>query len=481
MTSPEPHGPVDLLVRHGCLVLMDDAGTIVTDGAVAVRDGEIVAVGEDATLAGLSATTVIDAGGAPVHPGLVEAHLHCSYQLFRSAVPDQLAEEDVFRTVESAFYNAVDDEDEHASTLLAALEMIRHGTTAFLEPGTVLEVDAAAAAVRQVGIRGVLADSFLWDEPSGLAMGRTSSPARNESVIERAPSDRSSVRAKMGGAVRRYADDDVVSGHVAVLGLGTASEELMVEAKRIAAASASVLNFHHAYSPADLSRDRERFGADPITRLAERGVVDGMTTMAHVNTVSDADFATLVRTGATVAWAPGASMMWGHGSTLDGAHARLHREGGSVALGSDSPNWSNGLDLFRQADLAAMSARERYRDRGALMAEDVLHMATRGGARALGMGERIGSIEPGKRADLVIHTLRRPELVPLTDVVRNLVHSAGSRTVDTVIVNGVVVLRDGEFTSIDEASIVAHAAERSRRLLDRMGYVVPRNLSRRSG
>lgn len=479
MSEPEP---ADLVVRHGHVVTMDDAGTVIPDGAVAVRDGEILAVGPDASIAArYAAPEVVDAGGAPVHPGLVEAHLHCSYQLFRGALPDHLREEDAFREFEGHFYRTVDDEDEHLSTVLAGLELLRHGTTAFLEPGTVLEVDAAVRGAELTGIRAVLADSFIWDDPEGLAMGKTSHPERNTSMIPRAASDRASVRARLGRILPRNADPRaLVTGHVAVLGLGTASTELLLEAKRVADAAGVVLNFHQSYSPSDTARDRERLGAHPIVALRDLGVVDSRTTMAHVNHVTDEEFAVLVETGAAVAWAPAASMMWGHGSTIDGRHAELHRAGGTVALGSDSPNWSNVLDTFRQASLAVLTAREAHRDRGYLVAEDGLWMATRGGARALGLEDRIGRLAPGYRADLVVHTLARPELLPLTDPVRNLVYSAGSSTVDTVVVDGRVVLRHGEFPHLDERQLLARAGERSARLLDRMGYRVGPNRMERA-
>lgn len=468
---------VDLLVRHGHVITMDDAGTIHPHGAVAIADGAIVAVGPDAEIAAhYTAAETIDAGGAPVHPGLVDAHLHCSYQLFRGALPDQLREEDAFREFEGHFYRNVDDGDEELSALMASLELLRHGTTAFLEPGTVLEVDAAARGIETAGIRAVLADSFIWDDPEGLAMGKNSTPERNTSMIPRAPSDRASVRERLGRILARNdAPRALVTGHIAVLGLGTASTELMVEAKQVANRAGVVLNFHQSYSPGDTARDHERLGADPIAALRDLGVVDHRTTMAHVNHITDAEFAALVETGASVAWAPAASMMWGHGSTIDGRHAELHRSGGSVALGSDSPNWSNSLDTFRQAQLGVLTARERHRDRGYLVAEDGLRMATRAGARALGLEDRIGALTPGRRADVVIHTLDRPELLPLTDTVRNLVYSAGSSTVDTVLVDGRVVLRHGRFEHLDEREILARAGERSVKLLGRMGYRVGPN------
>ena len=167
-----------------------------------------------------------------------------------------------------------------------------------------------------------------------------------------------------------------------------------------------------------------RYGTDPLLHLAAIGVLDRNTTLAHANHLTDAECEVLLECGASLAWAPAASMLWGHGGTLHGRHAELWRRGGNIGLGSDSANWSNDFDLFRQANLAVLTARDAHEERTYLLAEDVLRMATRGGARATGLETEIGSLEVGKRADLVIHTLDRPEMRPVTDMLRNLVYAA---------------------------------------------------------
>lgn len=471
---------VDLIVRNGTLITMDPLQGTIEGGAVAIAAGRIVAVGtEEEVCARHRAAEVVDAGGAPVHPGLIETHLHCTYQLFRGALSDDLAEEDVWDDFESGFYSAVQDDDEHASATMACLEMIRNGTTTFLEPGTVLAPDAVAEAVSAVGMRAVLGDPFIWDMPGGLAMGKEALLPEKVNLIPRAPGNPTAARARLGAALSRNADPDaLVRGHIAVLGLGTASTELLVDAKHAAREAGVVLNFHHAYSPSDTAADRRRLGPHPIAALAELGVVDADTTMAHVNHLTEPEFAAIVATGASVSWAPAASMMWGHGSVVHGRHADLHRAGANVGLGSDSPNWSNRLDLFRQMSFAVLGSREAHGDRGYLVAEDGLEMATRAGARAAGLEGELGVLRPGMRADLVIHSLRRPELLPLTDPVRNLVYSGGSSTVDTVVIDGRVVLRGGAFVAFDEEAALARASVRSTRLLDRMGYVVRPNARR---
>jgi 5-methylthioadenosine/S-adenosylhomocysteine deaminase len=471
---------VDLLIRHGFVITMDASRRIFSDGAIAVTGRQIVEVGEDVDLVSrYIATRTIDAGGAPVHPGLIECHMHASFQTYRGVIPDHIPEDEVFDAIERVYYNTVNDEEEFLGVLLASIEMVRNGTTCFMEAGTVLEPDAAARAAQLVGIRAILGDAFIWDRPAGLAQGKETpdqGSTRVKGVIERAPRNLDEALAQLGGQVRRNSDPDaLITGHIVLLGLGTASEELLIEAKRQADVAKVVLNMHHSYSPADTAADFVRYGMDPLLHLANIGVLGRNVTLGHANHLTDAETDVLIDCGASLAWAPAASMMWGHGSTFHGRHAELWRRGANVALGSDSANWSNVFDLFRQANLALLTAREAHQDRNYLQAEDVLEMATRGGARACGMEDRIGSLERGKRADIVIHTLRRIELLPITDLLRNLMYSAGSKSVDTVIIDGKVILDRGEFEHFDEQALLAKAIEASRKMLLRMGHVVQKN------
>ena len=472
--------PADLLIRHACVLTMDDASTVIPDGAIAVRGRTISAVGPDADVsARFDAERTIDAHGAPVHPGLIETHLHASFQTFRGVVPDHLPEDETFDAIEAVFYNTVNDEEEELAVLLSSMEMIRSGSTCFMEAGTILSPDVAADAAQHVGIRALIGDCFIWDRPAGFAQGKEtpdSGPVRVRGRLERTPRNLEEALVNLGGQLRRNADPDaLVTGHVAVLGLGTASEELLIEAKRVADAAGVVLNMHHAYSPADTAADFARYGTDPLLHLAAIGVLGANVTLGHANHLTDAECEVLLELGVSLAWAPGASMMWGHGSTLHGRHAELWRRGLNISLGSDSANWSNDFDLFRQANLAMLATREARQDRAALMAEDVLAMATRGGAQAVGMADRIGTLEPGKRADIVIHTLDRPGLRPTTDMLRNLMYSGRSRTIDSVIVDGRVILEKGEFVHLDEPRLLARIDEASHALLARMGHTVEPN------
>ncbi|MFN0194052.1 MAG: amidohydrolase family protein [Aestuariivirga sp.] len=482
---------VGLIIHNGHVITMDDGSRIIVDGAIAIDGNRIVAVGDSQDiLARYRAGKMIDAKRAPIHPGFVECHLHASFQTFRSALPDQMPESQAFDTFESAFYNTVNDEEEYLAVVLASMEMIRNGTTCFLEAGTMLEPAMAARGAERVGIRAVISDAFIWDQPQGFAQGMLESGCEGcnaashaRPTLARAPQTRSEALANMGRELHRNSDPDaLVTAHVAILGLGTASEELMMEAKRRADAAGVVLNLHQSYSPADTEADRQRFGGkDPLVHLAEKGFLGRNVVFGHANHLTDAECDAILEHGPSIAWAPAASMMWGHGSSLHGRHAELFRRGANIALGSDSANWSNDFDLWRQASLAVLSARDVRGDRGYLIAEDGLFMATRGGAKACCMDHQIGSIEPGKRADIIIHTLNRPEMIPTTNMIRNLFYSSRSKSVHTVIVNGNIVLEDGRFVAINEAEMLSHINEASLALISRMGKTIESNTVRKRG
>jgi 5-methylthioadenosine/S-adenosylhomocysteine deaminase len=179
--------------------------------------------------------------------------------------------------------------------------------------------------------------------------------------------------------------------------------------------------------------------------------------------------------GASIARAPAASMRWGLGSALHGRLAELWRRGANIGLGSNSPNWSNAFDLGRKAGIAVLTARDVAMDRTHLVAEEGLLLATRAGARWAGLAHNVGSLEPGKRADIVIHTLDLPQMMPSTNMVRNLFYAARSKSVHTMIIDGKVVPEAGRFTALDEREIFRTIRAASVDLFRRMGRAVEAN------
>jgi len=189
-----------------------------------------------------------------------------------------------------------------------------------------------------------------------------------------------------------------------------------------------------------------------------------------MNILREDEVEPIVRSGMSIAWCPGASMMWAVGGTIHGRHVELYRRGVNIALGSDSSNWGTRFDLGQQGYLAVLTARERLGDRSALVAEDALAMATINGANAVGLGHRIGSLVPGMRADIVVRANDVPSAYPLTDPISQLVYSARSDSVHTVVIDGRVVLEARQPVGVDPVSVFSDVQASVRRVFDRMGY-----------
>lgn len=449
----------DLVVRNGYILSMDEHRTVYSRGAVAIDRGAIVAVGpDDEVLGRYEGTRVLDAGGAVVHPGLIDCHVHMMH-IARGAFSDRLSLEEGL-----AFYtnwwNAVEDEDEHASSLLASLELARNGVTCFVEAGTVLEPDSAAAAADAVGLRAVLGDPFLWD-CGGLS---------EAAAIQRAPVSRKRALRLLGGQLwRNKKPDSLIRGHVALYGMGTASDELQLAAKECADEHGTVLAQHQSFEAADALADDKRVGRHPLVHLAEIGVLGSNCVFSHMNFIRDDEVRPVLESGMAIAWCVTSSMMWGVGGTLHGRHAELHRQGVSVGLGSDSANSCGRFDPAQQAFLGVLTAREKRGDRGALGAEDALEMMTISAAKAIGLDSCLGSLVPGKRGDLVIRSNDLPEAKPGLDPVQAIVFSTGSKSVDTVIVDGGIVVRGGRAARVDEQAVYAAAQAASSRMIERLG------------
>jgi cytosine/adenosine deaminase-related metal-dependent hydrolase len=457
--------PVDLAIVHGYVVTVDPERRVFADGAVAIEGRDIAAVGTTAdVLARFEPKRTLDAAGGVVHPGFVECHTHVTYHLARGAWGDTISYAELGPGIECAFVNAMDDEAEYTAALLACLEMGGNGTTCFIEAGTAFSPAAVAAAAETFGMRGLVADPFLWDAeetPEGY----------NAYRLERAPASTERALRLLGSELRRNRDPDaLVRGHVAIAGMGTATDELERAAKAAADRAGTVLNQHQSYYSVDTETDDRRHGRHAILHLEELGILGPNCLFAHMNVVRDDEVDPIVRSRLSIAWCPAGSMLWGVGGAITGRHAELRRRGVNIALGSDSANWANRFDVGRQGCLAVLAAREQHRSRTILTAEDAIEMATIGGARAVGLEDRIGSLEAGKRADLVVRANDVPEAYPLTDPVAQIVYSAGAKSVHTVLIDGRVVLEARRPTRVDSSAVFRDVEAAVARIFDRMGY-----------
>lgn len=461
MAEPEA---VDTLIVNAHVLTMDEERQTYARGAIAIHDGGIVGVGpEQEVAARFSGGRRIDAAGGVVHPGFIEAHVHITQHLFRHAFSGAATWPDILSFFWGGWLPLITPEQEHASSRLACVEMVRNGTTAFLEGGTVFDNDAAAEGVTEVGMRGNLADSWVMDRGPVI---KTANGARSPLSADEAIS-------RLGSQLWRNKDPDaLVRGHVCVHGNGWVSDEVQLAAKACADENGVVCNQHQSYNQEIVTEEDALCGGTHVLKyFAEKGIMGENSTFAHMNVVRDDEFTALTDVGPAVAWCPTASMLFGVGGTMKGKHLELYKAGVSVGLGSDAPNWSGPLDVGEQGFIAMLTSCEKTGGGGAgLEAEDVLTMATRDGARALGWQDRTGSLEVGKRADIVIRRSDLPEAQPPVDPIRALVKSSRARSVRSVLIDGEIVVEDGRCVRVDEEQVFEGARAASADLLRQMDY-----------
>lgn len=448
----------DLLLRNCFLISMDAARTCHDRGAVAIKGNRIILAGdEDDVVPKVVADREIDAGGGVVHPGFIDTHVHFM-NTARGAFPDTLKTTEMMNILRR-WWDAVGEEDERAATFLNCLEMLSNGTTCFLEAGTLQFPDAAAEAAEAVGIRGVIGDPFLWDQPV--------SPGTHD--MARAPRDLDRSLRLLGGQIKRNRTDALVRGGIVLFGLGSASDELMRAAKDIADDAGVVFTQHQSFDHHDAAADEARFGRRALLHYAEHGLIGDNCTFSHMNDLS-ADEASVVRqTGVSSVWCPVTSMKLGAAAARHARHLELLRTGANVSLASDGVSSGCRYDIGLQGLAALLSSRAKADDDNPLSALDVLEMATIGGARAVGLEREIGSIEPGKYADIVIRSTDLPEAQPWSDPVQALVYSCGSKSVSKVIVNGELVWDGGRPVRVDAQEIYGLAQRSHGRMMDRLG------------
>jgi 5-methylthioadenosine/S-adenosylhomocysteine deaminase len=446
------------IVRGGLVVTMDAQHRTVRDGAVAVDGPAIVEVGSWTEMA----ARYPDAGvcgrdDAIVLPGLVNAHNHMFQVLFRTLGAD-LGFGDWLRNVVWPMSRLLGEEEAHAAALLAGLEMLRTGTTTVIDshyinlaPGV---LDAVAEAVERIGIRAVLGRASMdWSEwapipPQFLETPESAQRATGDLIAR--------WHGRAGGRIRIRPEP---------LSETSASPDMVRALHEVAIQYGTGMNMHAAEVRERVEFIRAHFGtAGTIEYLDRLGILGPDLLLAHCVWLVPEEIALLRGRGVVVVHNPVSNQFLGDGIA---PLPDLLAAGVPVSLGTDGPCSNDSLDMFGVMKAGALIHKAARRDGRVTRAETTLAMATRHGALAAGLGTVVGSIEAGKRADLAVVRLRRPELVPLFDVYAGLVYSASGAAVDTVLVNGQVVIEDGRLRTVDEDEIMRGAERLAWRLLRR--------------
>jgi cytosine/adenosine deaminase-related metal-dependent hydrolase len=422
---------------------MDENNSVHRPGSIAINGSRIAEVGADTEVRErFSAKRVIDAAGGIVHPGFIDTHLHISQHISRGF--DALLALNPSTNVNYASWKAeLRDEDEYASTLLGAVDLLKHGYTGFVDGGTAFNPDVIAGAAAEVGIRTWVTDPYVWDSSEIMDnIPRLISPtlrARAPFGLEHS--------LKILGSQLKWNDnpDGLVRGYISLYGLGTASDELQRAAWRLAR-SAKVPFVQHAGYVVGLTEWVEaRVGKPYVLHLAELGVLDGDSILAHLNVVRDPEIDAIAEAECSVIWCPSNYLFFAAREGLRGRMPELHRRGIRLTLCADTPkNCSVG-------DTGCLALHAAAESGSVLSGTDLMSMLTTNAASAFGAAD-LGSIEQGKRADLVIRR-DAPDMQPCLDPFFQVAVLARSASVKTVIVNGDVVLDSGSLTKVDEARV----------------------------
>lgn len=428
-----------LLLTASFVLTMNDRDEVFSPGAVAVREDRIVAVGPREDLqARFQARRVLEYPKGLIMPGLINAHTHAAMSLFRGLADDLPLEE----WLTSHIFPAERHLDEHLvywGTRLAVAEMLLSGTTTFCD--MYLFSHAVARAVVDTGIRAVVGE-VLYDFPS---------PNYGP------PEDGLRFTEELLGAYKNHPRVTVAVEPHAVY---TCSPELLQKSMELADRYGARWIIHLSETPREVADCQKRYGLTPVAHLERLGVLKTNTVADHAVVLSDRDLELLAGSGAGVVHCPESNMKLASGIA---PVTELLARGVPVGLGTDGCASNNNLDLLSELDTAAKLAKVRHLDPTALPARQALALATRLGARVLGLDAEVGRLAPGFKADLVVLDLDQPHLTPIYDPYSHLVYAATGGDVQTVMVDGCLLVDDRRFLAFDLGETLARARELSRR------------------
>jgi len=438
--------PISLVVTNAIVVTMAPETRVLNPGAVAIDGRDIVAVDTpDAIARVFEGRESIDAAGQVVMPGLVNTHTHAPMVLYRGLADDLALMDWLQKYIFPAEAKTVSPEFVRAGTRLAALEMIQSGTTTYADMYYFEE--EIARATREAGLRGVLGQTII-QFPVPDAKTPAEGLARTEAFI------------------KEFASDDLITPAVAPHAMYTLDTKTLKAARALADRERVPVITHLAETQDEVKAAREKYKMSPTAYLESIGFWGPRTLAAHAVWVSPADIQILARRHVGISHNPESNMKLASGTS---PVTSLRAAGVTVGLGTDGAASNNDLDMFEAMRQAAFLHKLVTRDPRAMPAPTALRMATIDGATALGMDKTIGSLEPGKRADMIIVSMASARQTPMYDPLSHLVYVTRGDDVRSTIVNGKILMRDRKMLTLDENAVLAEARSWSDRVRGAVG------------
>lgn len=433
---------MDILIKNAKILTMDESMDIIDNGCIAIRDDKIFFVSKEEIIPpDFSTANTIDAKGKLVMPGLINAHTHLPMSLFRNYA-DDLTYEKWFSEKIYPLEKKLTGEIVYWGAMLSIVEMIKTGTTTFAEHYFFME--DVAKAVEETGIRANLAINVMKPD--------------NETNM--------SADRNINKWLKLFKDwDGNADGRIKVVfGFNSVfkySVEYLKEIISLIRELNSGVCIHLPETKKEIENNLKNFGCTPIEYCNKHGMFEVATVVEHCVNLTDSDLNTLAEKSVSVAYTPGSDMKVGRG--IARVPEMLHK-GINICLGTDSPATNNNLDMFKEMRLAGLINKGYLMNPTLMKAVEILRMAVNNGAEALKVSGEVGVIRPGMKADIIILNTDRVNYIPRNNIISALVYSANGLDVETVIVNGKILMEKGELKTIDEEKVIFQAEYQLRKL-----------------
>ena len=432
---------MDLLISGGTVITMDAEFRVIEDGAVAIEGDTITAVGKREELEPRArGAKIIDSSTALVTPGMINGHAHAAMSLFRGVAEDHSLDDWLQRYIFPAEARNVTEEFVLWGTRLGVLEMLRGGITTYAD--MYYFEDVVASVTKEAGMRGVLGQTVV-DFPAPDHKTPAAAFAYTQKFID------------------RWKGDPLITPAVAPHSIYTVSTENLKAAAALARKNGVPILIHVAEAPFESELSGKKYGTSPVAYLENIGVLGPDVVAAHSVWVNAEDIATLVRRGVGSIHNPSSNMKLASGVM---PVVELLAAGEPVGLATDSAASNNNQDLFQEMNIAAKLQKVTRMDPRALPARQTVEMATIGGARAIHLDKKIGSLEAGKQADLILINTNATHSTPMYNVYSQLVYALNAHDVRTVVIAGKVVMDGRVMMTMDKPGILAKAHEYQRKI-----------------
>lgn len=432
---------IDLMLSGGTVITVDDERRVIRNAGVGIKGQKIVFVGKHKDISKrYEATRTYDCTDKVITPGLINSHVHYSHHLSKGLIPDNLGGSPWSNYIHSKVSPYITAKNEVWGAKALLLEMLKNGTTAFLEPGSYHPFDTISSGIEQIGLKGMMGRRSF----DLVSLGHSSLKESTDKILK--------IHEKF---LREFKKEKRrIRPIVTIVGMGRFSDRLVIESKKMADRHGVPLKMHLANYLETVHETKARTGYRPVEHLEKLGVLDKNVILVHMVHVSQKEVEMLAKRGTKVVHCPSTALKLNYGLMFDRFPEMLDA-GIPVAIGSDASDCSNYHDMVRVMYLAAVLHKDLRNDPEIMGAEQAIEMATINGAKTMGLEKEIGSIETGKKADIAIFDTRRPEWRPLHNELQNLVYSATGDSVETVIIDGKIVMEKRKVLTIDENEVLA--------------------------